>query len=76
MDYPEHTKGLTEEERKVALKRIVLDGGEADLDDKDKHWSWGFWAAVGDYKVWLLVVLALAENAANSYSKYFPSLAK
>ncbi|KAG8957969.1 hypothetical protein FRC03_009576 [Tulasnella sp. 419] len=76
LDYPETTTGITEEERTIALKRIILDAGEADVDEHNRHWTWGFRAAVSDYKVWLLVVLATAENAANSYSKYFPSLAK
>lgn len=69
-DLPHNSRGFTEEERLVAQLRIIEDVGEADTDDKDAGVFDGFWMAVKDVKVYLMIVSLIAFVVMLSFNAY------
>jgi hypothetical protein len=72
-DLPHNSRGFTEEERLVAQLRIIEDVGEADTDDKDAGIFDGFFMAVKDLKVYLMIITLIAFVIMLSFNAFFRS---
>ncbi|KAG2141190.1 major facilitator superfamily domain-containing protein [Suillus bovinus] len=74
-DFPTTTKWLTDDERRLALKRMEEDAGVGDQSETEHggH-GHGFYLAITDWKVWLFSFLCAAQALAESFTVYFPTL--
>jgi hypothetical protein len=74
-DFPMTTKWLTDDERRLALKRMEEDAGVGDqAETENSSFGYGFSLAITDWKVWWFAILAVAQNVAMSFIVYFPTL--
>ncbi|KAG1768868.1 MFS general substrate transporter [Suillus occidentalis] len=74
-DFPMTTKWLTDDERRLALKRMEEDAGVGDqAETENSGFGYGFSLAITDWKVWWFAILAVAQNVAMSFVVYFPTL--
>ncbi|KAG2143398.1 MFS general substrate transporter [Suillus bovinus] len=74
-DFPTTTKWLTDDERRLALKRMEEDAGVGDQSETEHgRRGHGFFLAIADWKVWWFVILSIAQVTAVSFVFYFPSL--
>jgi sugar phosphate permease len=73
-DFPPTTRGLTDQERALAIRRMEEDVGVGD-EDQTEGGSSGFWLAMTDVKVWWLAFALTAQVIALSFNAYFPTLA-
>ncbi|KAG1788911.1 MFS general substrate transporter [Suillus plorans] len=74
-DFPMTTKWLTDDERRLALKRMEEDVGVGDqLETENGGFSYGFYLAISDWKVWWIAILSTAQVVALSSLAYFPTL--
>jgi Zn-dependent protease with chaperone function len=72
-DFPENDKRLSDIERKLALRRMVEDVGEADAE-KAGNSLHGFKLAMTDWKVWWMAFTLTAQVVGLSFNQYFPTL--
>lgn len=74
-DFPTTTKWLTDDERRLALKRMEEDVGVGDqLETENGGFGYGFYLAIADWKVWWIATLLIAQVIALSFTGYFPTL--
>ncbi|KAG1895797.1 MFS general substrate transporter [Suillus fuscotomentosus] len=74
-DFPTTTKWLTDDERRLALKRMEEDAGVGDqLETENGGFGYGFYLAIGDWKVWWITTIMIAQVIALSFTGYFPTL--
>ncbi|KAG1728549.1 MFS general substrate transporter [Suillus lakei] len=74
-DFPTTTRWLTDDERRLALKRMEEDAGVGDQAETEQGgFGHGFYLAITDWKVWWFAVLSIAQVIALSFVFYFPSL--
>lgn len=74
-DFPTTTRWLSDEERRLALRRMQEDAGVGDEGETESggHLH-GLWLAVKDWKVWWMAVAMTSEVTALSFNAYFPTL--
>lgn len=74
-DFPATTGWLTEEERRLAMRRMEEDAGVGDEGETEvEGHTTGLWLAVTDWKVWWLAVAMTSQVVALSFNAYFPTL--
>ncbi|KAH6692432.1 pantothenate transporter liz1 [Plectosphaerella plurivora] len=73
-DLPTNSRGFTEEELEVARMRMTEDVGEADEDSADQGVFDGFFMAVKDVKVYIMMIVFTAYVVGLSFNAYFPTL--
>ncbi|KAL2752560.1 hypothetical protein ACRALDRAFT_1036327 [Sodiomyces alcalophilus JCM 7366] len=73
-DLPWNSKGFTKEELDVAQLRMTEDVGEADQDSAAQGTFDGFWMAVKDYKIYLMMLTFTTYVIGLSFNAYFPTL--
>ncbi|KAG1847803.1 major facilitator superfamily domain-containing protein [Suillus tomentosus] len=62
-DFPTTTKWLTDDERRLALKRMEEDAGVGDqLETENDGFGYGFYLAIADWKVWWIAILSIAQT--------------
>jgi len=72
-DFPHNTRGLTPQERALAVRRMEEDVGVGDGEETETSTS-GFWLAITDPKVWWLALALTSQVVALSFNAYFPTL--
>lgn len=72
-DLPHNSKGFTEEELQVAQMRMTEDVGEADADSAEQGALDGFYMAVKDYKIYLMMITFTTYVIGLSFNAYFVS---
>jgi sugar phosphate permease len=74
-DFPTNTKWLSDDERRLALKRMEEDVGVGDETETEQggHCH-GLYLAVTDWKVWWIALAAASQTVASSFVIYFPTL--
>jgi MFS family permease len=73
-DLPHNTRGFTEEERVVAVIRMTEDVGEADADSETQSAFAGFFMAVKDLKIYVMMLTFTAYVVGLSFNAFFPTL--
>ncbi|KDQ64290.1 hypothetical protein JAAARDRAFT_683372 [Jaapia argillacea MUCL 33604] len=73
-DFPSTTKWLTDDERRLAMKRLEEDAGVGDQGETEHGAMNGLWLAITDWKVWWLAFAMTAQVIALSFNAYFPTL--
>ncbi|KAH0839991.1 MFS general substrate transporter [Lanmaoa asiatica] len=74
-DFPASTRWLTEEERRLALRRMKEDVGIGDQNETERGGrAHGLYLAVADWRVWLFALAMTAQVVALSFNAYFPTL--
>ncbi|CAE6468789.1 unnamed protein product [Rhizoctonia solani] len=72
-DFPNTTRWLLPEERRLAEVRMAEDvGGEVDKDSSEEGHLYGFSLAMKDWKVWWLAVALTGITIGLSFNAYFP----
>ncbi|TBU48995.1 MFS general substrate transporter [Dichomitus squalens] len=74
-DFPTTTRWLTDEERRLAMKRMQEDAGVGDEGETEVggHGA-GLWLAIKDWKVWWMAFAMTSQVVALSFNAYFPTL--
>ncbi|TBU39516.1 MFS general substrate transporter [Dichomitus squalens] len=74
-DFPSTTRWLSEEERRLAMRRMEEDAGVGDEGETEEggH-SVGLRLALGDWKVWWMALAMTSITVALSFNAYFPTL--
>lgn len=73
-DLPTNSRGFTAEELEIAQLRMVEDVGEADTDDVNAGAFDGFFMAVKDVKIYVMMFTLTAYVVGLSFNAFFPSL--
>ncbi|KAG2101764.1 major facilitator superfamily domain-containing protein [Suillus cothurnatus] len=74
-DFPTNTKWLSDDERRLALKRMEEDVGVGDETETEQGGRChGLYLAVTDWKVWWIALAAASQTVASSFVIYFPTL--
>ncbi|KAG1819751.1 major facilitator superfamily domain-containing protein [Suillus subaureus] len=74
-DFPTNTKWLSDDERRLALKRMEEDAGVGDQSETEHGGrGHGFYLAVIDWKVWWFSLICAVQAVALSFTVYFPTL--
>jgi MFS family permease len=73
-DLPHNTRGITEEERYVAVLRMTEDVGEADADSAEQGPLDGLYMAVKDLKIYVMMLTFTAYVVGLSFNAFFPTL--
>ncbi|KAL4763351.1 major facilitator superfamily domain-containing protein [Aspergillus foveolatus] len=73
-DLPSNTRGFTQEELEVAQLRMTEDVGEADVDSEDSGPWDGFFMAIKDVKMYIMMLTLTAYVVGLSFNAFFPSL--
>ncbi|KAF1958251.1 MFS general substrate transporter [Byssothecium circinans] len=73
-DLPHNSRGFTEEERAVAVLRMTEDVGEADADSENDSPFAGFFMAVKDTKIYIMMLTFTAYVVGLSFNAFFPTL--
>ncbi|KAG0696836.1 MFS general substrate transporter [Suillus ampliporus] len=74
-DFPTTTKWLSDDERRLALRRMEEDTGIGDQTETEQGGrTHGLYLAVTDWKVWWFAFVAATQVAALSFNAYFPTL--
>ncbi|KAL3433032.1 major facilitator superfamily domain-containing protein [Aspergillus tetrazonus] len=73
-DLPTNTRGFTQEELEVAQLRMTEDVGEADVDSEDSGPWDGFFMAIKDVKMYIMMLTLTAYVVGLSFNAFFPSL--
>ncbi|KAF9247252.1 major facilitator superfamily domain-containing protein [Melanogaster broomeanus] len=74
-DFPTTTTWLTDQERRLALKRMEEDAGVGDQGETETGGrAHGLYLALTDWKVWWFAVAMTAQVIALSFNAYFPTL--
>jgi hypothetical protein len=75
-DFPTNTRWLTDEERRLALRRLEEDAGVGDQQETEEGGLlYGFFLAIKDWRVWWLALAMTSQVVALSFNAYFPTLA-
>jgi len=72
-DYPSTTRWLTEEERSFATWRLLADINETDEANARSVWD-GVKLALGDYRLYLFVLLQHLSILSQTFQYFFPSI--
>lgn len=74
-DFPTTTRWLTDEERRLALKRMQEDAGVGDEGETETGGlAHGLLLAFKDWKVWWMSLAMASQVIALSFNAYFPTL--
>ncbi|CAH0058197.1 unnamed protein product [Clonostachys solani] len=73
-DLPTNSRGFTEDERRVAQLRMMEDVGEADTDSAEQGMFDGFFMAVKDVKIYVMMFTFTAYVVGLSFNAFFPTL--
>jgi MFS family permease len=73
-DLPHNSRGFTEEELQVAQLRMIEDVGESDEDSAEDGIFTGFFMALKDLKIYVLMFSLTAYVVGLSFNAFFPSL--
>ncbi|KAH7930098.1 MFS general substrate transporter [Leucogyrophana mollusca] len=74
-DFPTTTRWLTDEERRLAMRRMEEDAGVGDQNETEEGGKFhGLYLAVTDWKVWWFALAMTAQVVALSFNAYFPTL--
>jgi hypothetical protein len=73
-DFPNTTRWLTDQERRLAEVRMAEDIGAADEDSETESAMRGLYLALTDWKIWWLAVTLTAFVIGLSFNAYFPTL--
>ncbi|KAG1836975.1 MFS general substrate transporter [Suillus subalutaceus] len=74
-DFPINTKWLSDDERRLVLKRMEEDAGVGDETETEQGGRChGLYLAVTDWKVWWIALAAASQVVASSFAIYFPTL--
>lgn len=73
-DLPHNSRGFTEEERAVAVLRMTEDVGEADADSEEQGIFDGFFMAVKDTKIYVMMLTFTTYVIGLSFNAFFPTL--
>lgn len=75
-DFPETTKSgwLTEQEVKLAVRRMEEDADTHHDHAGSKSLVQGFWMAILDPNVWILTIAMFFQTIANGFTAYFPTI--
>lgn len=75
-DFPETTKSgwLTEQEVKLAVRRMEEDADAHHDHAGSKSLVQGFWMAILDPNVWVLTIAMFFQTIANGFTAYFPTI--
>ncbi|KAL4907262.1 hypothetical protein BDW74DRAFT_122383 [Aspergillus multicolor] len=73
-DLPTNTRGFTQEELEVAQLRMTEDVGEADVDAEGSGPWDGFFMAIKDPKMYIMMFTLTAYVVGLSFNAFFPSL--
>jgi hypothetical protein len=72
-DWPSTTKWLSDDEKALAIVRLVEDAGE---EEDEIHSFQALKMAASDYKVWLCILGQLSVQAVASLTNFLPTLVK
>ncbi|KAH8657545.1 major facilitator superfamily domain-containing protein [Tricladium varicosporioides] len=72
-NWPATTKWLSEEERQLSIARMLEDAGEEEEDISPRR---GFFMAIKDYRLWLVVVGQTCVQAVASLTNFLPTIVK
>ena len=72
-DYPATTKWLTDEERKLAIARLVEEANERDDHEKSSNWE-GLKLAFTDPVLYIIWVMQLGLNTSAAFTNFFPTI--
>nr|VWO95174.1 N/A [Ganoderma boninense] len=79
-DFPDTTRWLSDEERKLAMRRMEEDMGVRDAGENESETGGGHMVglqlAVRDWKVWWTAVAMTSFVVALSFNAYFPTLSQ
>jgi hypothetical protein len=75
-DLPHNSRGFTPEERAVAVLRMTEDVGEADADSAEQSPFAGFFMAVKDVKIYVMMLTFTAYVVGLSFNAFFPTLTR
>lgn len=76
-NFPRTTSWLSEQERQLAVWRLQEDIGVDDWISSEQQSFWhGFKLSLLDIKVWILMVLLLANVSSASVTNFFPTVVK
>ena len=74
-DFPATTRWLTDEERRLAMRRMEEDAGVGDeAQTETGGHATGLILAIKDWKVWWMAVAMTSQVVALSFNAYFPTL--
>ncbi|KAJ4132554.1 hypothetical protein NW754_015371 [Fusarium falciforme] len=73
-DLPHNARGFSEAERYVAQLRILEDIGEVDTDSAEQGIFDGFFMAIKDFKIYLMMFTFTAYVVGLSFNAFFPTL--
>jgi hypothetical protein len=74
-DFPTTTKWLSDDERRLALRRMQEDAGVGDQNETEEGGrAHGLYLAVTDWKVWWFAMAVNAIVVSLSFNAYFPTL--
>ncbi|KAE8142521.1 major facilitator superfamily domain-containing protein [Aspergillus pseudotamarii] len=73
-DLPNNTRGFTKEELDLAQLRMAEDVGEADVDSEDQGPWDGFFMAIKDIKIYIMMITFTAYVVGLSFNAFFPTL--
>lgn len=71
-DFPTTTSWLTDEERRLAIRRLEEDTGIG--EDEEPGNTRGLWLAITDWKVWWMSIALSALVISLSFNAFFPTL--
>jgi hypothetical protein len=75
-DFPTNTRWLSDEERRLALKRLEEDTGVGDQQETETGGPLhGLVLAIKDWRVWWLALAMTSQVVALSFNAYMPTLA-
>ncbi|KAF1832891.1 MFS general substrate transporter [Decorospora gaudefroyi] len=75
-DLPHNSRGFSEEERAVAVLRMTEDVGEADEDSAEQSAFAGFFMAIKDVKIYVMMLTFTTYVIGLSFNAFFPTLTK
>lgn len=74
-DFPSNTRWLSDEERRLALKRLEEDTGVGDEQETESGGPLhGLILAIKDWRVWWFALAMTSQVCALSFNIYFPTL--
>ncbi|KAG2117463.1 major facilitator superfamily domain-containing protein [Suillus clintonianus] len=74
-DFPLTTRWLSDDERRLALKRMEEDAGVGDETETEQGGrGHGLYLAVTDWKVWWIALATAGQMVSLSFTIYFPTL--
>lgn len=73
-DYPNNTRWMSEDERRLAQVRLTEDAGEADSDNASDSPMHGLRLALKDPLVWLFALMTVSQLLGLSFVQFFPTL--